>query len=238
MNNRISRSLQRSLVAVSTLIGLATIPAVCIAAPATPGAAYMSVFLGASAPQDASVTITEFNPIATKNARIEFDPNINFGFTGGYNFGFLRLEGEMTYKRGDITKVTEQAYGIRYVNVDGHIEAFALMVNGFFDLHNESPVTPYIGGGMGGCSLRLNNTRGVDANTGALNTHIFLTDEDTVFAYQVGTGLEIVFNPRLSLDLGYRYFGTSKGSFRKDWPNSTDLNLESHNAAVGLRVKF
>ena len=230
-------SIKRSLVVMSALMGMAAIPAVCFASPARQGG-YMSVFLGASTPQDTSVTITEFNPVTTKDTQVQFDPGINIGSTAGYDFGFLRLEGEMSYKRGEINKVTEQTFGTRYINVDGYLGAFALMLNGFFDLHNETPVTPYLGGGIGFASVGLSDTRGVDANTGALNDHIFRSDDDTVLAYQAGAGLEVSLNRYLSLDLGYRYFGTSRASFRKDWPNSTDLKLESHNAAVALRIKF
>ncbi|HEY5522588.1 MAG TPA: outer membrane beta-barrel protein [Desulfuromonadaceae bacterium] len=232
-----SNLLKRSLVAISALVGMAAIPAVSFASPARPGP-YMSVFLGASALQDTTATISEFNPVTTKNAQVEFDPGLNIGATAGYDFGFLRLEGEMSYKQSEINSVSEQTFGTRYVNVDGHLGAFAMMMNGFFDLHNESPVTPYLGCGIGFASLNLNNTRGVDANSGALNDHIFRSDDDFVFAYQAGAGLEFALNQRLSLDLGYRYFGTSRGSFRKEWPNSTDLKFESHNAAVGLRLKF
>jgi len=230
-------NIRRNLAAVATLVGVAAIPAVCFASPARPGA-YMSGFLGVSAPQDTTVSISEFNPVTTKDAQVEFDPGINIGGTAGYDFGFFRLEGEMSYKRGEITSVTEESFGTRYRNVDGHIGAFAMMMNGFFDLHNESPVTPYLGGGMGFASVNLSNTRGVDAVRGAINDHVFRSDDDTVFAYQAGAGMEVALNRRLSLDLGYRYFGTSLASFRKDWPNSTDLRLKSHNAAFGLRLKF
>ncbi len=227
----------KSLIAISALIVMAASPAACFASPAKPGA-YMSFFLGGSVPQDANATITEFNPVTTKDALVQIDPGFNIGGTAGYDFGFLRLEGELSYKQADITRVTEQTFGVRYVNVDGYIGALAVMMNGFLDLHNESPVTPYIGGGIGGTSLRVSNTKGVDANSGAANNHVFEDDEATVFAYQLGAGLEVVFNPHLSLDLGYRYFGTSRGHFVKNWPSSTDLKFESHNAAIGLRVKF
>lgn len=230
-------NIKRSVVTIYTLLAIASIPAICAASPARPGG-YMSAFLGASIPQDADVTIRGFNPVTVKVARTQFDPGINIGGTGGYDFGFLRLEGEMSYKRGEITTVTAPSFGARYVNVDGHVGAFAMLINGFFDLHNPSPVTPYLGGGMGFASVNLSNTRGVDANSGALNYHIFQADDDNVFAYQAGAGVEVAMNRVLSLDLGYRYFGTSRASFRKDWPDTTDLQLKSHNAAVGLRIKF
>lgn len=229
----------RSLVAISALIGTAVIPAVSFAMPAQKGP-YLSVFVGASAPQDSSVTISEFNPaVSTKDAQVRFDPGLNIGGSAGYDFGFFRLEGEMSYKNSSITSVTEQqAPGTRYVNTDGNLGAFAMMMNGFFDLHNESPVTPYLGGGVGYAALNLDTTRGVDVQSGLLNNSIFRSDEDNVFAYQAGGGLQVALNRRLSLDLGYRYFGTTMASFRKDWPNSTDLKLSSHNGAVGLRIKF
>jgi len=230
-------NIKKGLIVFSALAGLAAAPAASFALPARPGA-YMSVFVGASAPQDTSITISEFNPVTTKNTRAQFDPGLNIGGTAGYDFGLLRLEGEMSYKNGEITSVTEQTFGTRYVNVDGRLGAFTMMMNGFLDLHNESPVTPYFGGGMGVGFLKLSSTRGVDANSGKLNDHIFSSDDDTVFAYQAGAGLEVALNRRLSLDLGYRYFGTSRANFGKDWPNSTTLNLSSHNAAVGLRIKF
>jgi opacity protein-like surface antigen len=230
-------NIKSSFVTIYTLIIMAAIPAVGSASPARPGG-YMSGFLGASVPQNADATISQFNPVSTRDARVEYDPGINLGVTGGYDFGFLRLEGEMSYKQAEMTAVSAPNFGTRYVNVDGHIGAFAMMLNSFFDLHNESPVTPYLGGGMGFAALHINDVRGVDASSGALNNHIFSADDDNVFAYQFGAGVDLALSRRLSIDLGYRYFATSKASFRKDWPNSTDLKFESHNAAVGLRIKF
>jgi opacity protein-like surface antigen len=230
-------NMKRKLIAISTLIGLAAIPAVSFASPPRPGP-YLSVFLGTSAPQDATVTLNEFNPISTKNALVQFDPGVNVGGTAGYDFGFLRLEGEMSYKQGEITTVSDPSFGTRYVNVDGHVGAFAMMMNGFFDLHNPSPVTPYLGGGMGFASVRLSDTRGIDAGTGAINNNIFSSDVDNVFAYQAGVGMELALTRRLSIDLGYRYFGTSRANFKKDWPNFSNVTLDSHNAAAGLRLKF
>jgi len=227
----------RAAVAACVLAGVAATPAASFAAPARPGP-YFSAFLGASAPQETSVTISEFNPVTTKNAGVQFDPGINIGGSAGYDFGFLRIEEEMSYKNGDISSVTEQGFNTRYVNVDGHLGSFAMLTNGFFDLHNDSPVTPYLGGGIGFATLNLSTTRGVDANLGVLNDHIFQSDQDTVFAYQAGAGLEVALNRRFSLDLGYRHFGTSRASFRKDWPNSTDLKLQSDNAQIGLRMRF
>jgi opacity protein-like surface antigen len=106
-----------------------------------------------------------------------------------------------------------------------------MMFNCFFDLHNDTPVTPYIGGGAGFAALHLEDT--------FVNTGLFYQeDDDTVFAYQAGAGLEIALNRRVSLDVGYRYFGTSRAEFNENFITETSLKYESHNAAVGVRVKF
>jgi opacity protein-like surface antigen len=229
--------IKKSLILVSALLGIAALPTVSLASPPHPGG-YMSVFVGASTPQDSAVTITEFNPVSVRETQVQYDAGLNIGGTAGYDFGYVRLEGELSYKRGEISTVTDQSSNTRYVNVDGHLGATAVMVNTFFDLHNESPVTPYLGGGIGVATLNLSDAKGVDATTGALNYHVFHSDDDNVFAYQAGAGVEVGLTRHLSLDMGYRYFATSSASFSKDWPNTTDLRLRSHNAAVALRVKF
>lgn len=228
---------QRSMTALIALTALFVIPVVASAATGNPGG-YVSFYLGASSPQDSTVSITEFAPVSAKSARVQFSSGENIGGTCGYDFGHFRLEGEMSYKEGEISSVTESTLGTRYVNADGQVGALAMLVNGFYDLHNETPVTPYVGAGMGFASLSLSDTRGVDANAGAINNHIFREDSDNVLAFQAGAGVAVNLNRLLSVDVGYRYFATATASLRKDWPNSTDLKIASHNATVGVRVKF
>ncbi|MBA4423822.1 MAG: porin family protein, partial [Syntrophus sp. (in: bacteria)] len=90
---------------------------------------------------------------------------------------------------------------------------------------------------VGFATLYLSDTFGTDTNTG-YRERLYRSDDDTVFAYQAGAGLEIAFTKILSLDLGYRYFGTAKGNFNRNTSTATELKFESHNASVGFRVKF
>lgn len=216
------------LAAVITLV----IPAVCTATPSRPGP-YVSGFIGISVPQNTDVS--GFDNFAGKSfyERVEFDPGINIGGTAGFDYGIFRLEGELSYKHGEISTISDQAGSYRYRNVDGTLGALALMFNAFFDLHNSSPVTPYLGGGIGFASLHLSDTF-VPGDP----LPIYQEDDDSVFAYQAGAGLEIALNHRLSLDLGYRYFATTQARFGTNRDITTDLKFQSHNTAVGLRVKF
>jgi len=220
--------MKRVLVAVAA-IALWGIPAMGEAAPSRPGG-YFSGFLGVNIPQDADVDSTFFGG-TTFSDRVEFDPSVAVGGTVGYDFGYLRLEGEISYRHAEIGSVTDRLSGAPYHGVDGDVGALGFMANTFFDLENSTPITPYWGGGIGFAVMNVSDTTSAEGQ-------LYYEGEDTVFAYQAGAGVEIALNPFLSLDLGYRYFGTSEATIDEDSPQSTRFRLESHNALLGLRVKF
>ena len=215
---------------LATLVTI-SIPSLCIAAAGRPGP-YISVFMGTSVARDQNVSGFDSanNPF---DDRVTFDPGIYVGGTAGYDFGFLRLEGELSYRDAPIDTVTGSS-GFRYRSVDGNLGAFATMFNAFLDLHNASRITPYVGGGIGVATLHLSDTTAFD-NSGKL----FLYDDssDTVFASQVGAGMDIAINRRCSLDVGYRYFITDRARLDGDFITS-NFRLESHNAMVGFKFKF
>jgi opacity protein-like surface antigen len=227
--------MKKKLIAFAALVTL-SLPAICSAMPPQPGP-YASGFAGVSVPTNTDVTSTTFGPGATTfNDRVEFDPGINIGGAGGYDFGYLRVEGELSYKNGEMSNITEQISGTKFANVDGRLGALAVMFNAFLDLHNDTRVTPYFGGGVGFANLHLSDTFGTSTATGN-RSRLYRSDDDTVFAYQAGAGLEIALTKMLSLDLGYRYFGTTKAKFDKN-SSTTELKFESHNASIGIRIRF
>ncbi len=229
--------MKKRLITIAAAIAVISIPAMGTAAPARPGG-YVSGFIGASITRDTDAdTVDYIAPVTTFNDRVQFDPGITVGGTGGYDFGFLRLEGELSYKHAEMKGITDRNSGDRFRSIDGSLGALALMGNAFFDLHNSSPVTPYWGAGAGLAFLHLSDTHGTNTATGSRD-FIYSEGDDTVFAYQAGGGVDIALNRKLSLDVGYRYFGTSTATFDKDVTRTTELKMESHNVAVGLRVKF
>lgn len=228
--------MKRKFVILAALTTLA-IPVVGSAAPARPGP-YVGGFVGAAIPLSQNATTDDFNQNQTFNDRVKFDPGISVGGTGGYDFGYVRLEGEMSYKHAEISSVTDRDTGDTYGSMHGSVGAFAVMGNGFFDFHNPSPITPYIGGGVGFATLHLSDTSGILRGGTGGRTSLYDADDDTVFAYQAGAGLEIAINRRFSLDLGYRYFGTSKARFNEGSSRETSMKFESHNAIAGVRFKF
>ena len=226
--------MKKSLFAFIALVTF-SMPAICSATPPRMGP-YVSGFVGVSVPTNTNVTGFD-SRVGNLDDRVEFDPGINIGGTGGFDFGFLRLEGELSYKHGEMARVTDRFDGTRFNDVDGRVGALAMMGNAFLDLHNPSPITPYFGGGIGFAAMHQSDTFGTNTSTGD-RTELYRSDDDTVFAYQAGAGLEIALSRMLSLDIGYRYFRTSSATFNRDASIENELKFESHNAAVGVRVKF
>lgn len=222
--------MRKGFVALFALVILA-VPALCLATPPVPGA-YVSGFIGASVPNDINVTGSQIDD------RVTFDPGVNLGATGGFDFGILRLEGELSYKHGEIVGVLDRIAAERFRSIDGRIGVLAMMGNMFIDLHNPSPITPYFGGGIGFATVHQSDTFGTSVINGD-RVQLYESDDDAVFAYQAGGGLEIALNRILSLDLSYRYFRTSRASFNDDtFSQDNELKFGSHNAAAGIRVKF
>lgn len=213
---------------------LIAIPAIAAAAPARPGP-YVSGFLGASFANEADISTFDSTGIEVANDRVSFDPGINVGGTGGYDFGFVRLEGEISYKHHEMDKMRDNFTGTNYRRVDGNIGALAVLFNSFVDFHNDSPITPYIGGGIGFATLHLSDT----FVSNRIPTPYFLKDDASVFAYQAGGGIDIALNRIVSLDVGYRYLGTDKAVFDGNSAIETyETKFNSHNFAIGVRVKF
>lgn len=219
---------------ISSVLLLA-LPATSAATPPHVGP-YVSGFIGISIPKDSDVRTDYYDNTPSERDQVEFDPGINIGGTGGYDFGMLRLEGEISYKNSEIASITDINRNSRFRNTDGNLGVSAFMANAFFDLHNDTRVTPYLGGGIGFAVLSLSDTFGTDSTF--VRRHLYDEEDDAVFAYQAGAGVDIAINRRYSLDLGYRYFGTDTANFDNNFDRSSSLKFESHNVIVGFRVTF
>lgn len=224
--------MKRNTILAALLAALA-IPSLAWSDPPRPGP-YLNLFVGVTVPEDRHAD--SFDEGGFYDDRVEFDPGINVGGSGGFDFGYVRLEAELAYKEGDISSVYDSTRNVSYGDLHGSLGAFSVMANCFVDLHNNTPVTPYFGGGIGFATLYLDDTRGTDKSSG-LEDFLYDSDDDTVFAYQVGAGLEIAINRFFSLDLGYRYFATDEGDFEGGIAG-TRMKFESHNGTVGFRYKF
>jgi len=178
---------------------------------------YISGNIGTGVPTD-----SDWSDVYNETIHGSADSDAGLAFTGaaGYNFGMFRLEGELAYQQNDFnTGNISFNNNNRYHSVDGDTSVWSGLVNGYFDFHNSSRFTPFVGGGIGLASIDI-DTLGLD-------------DDDSVFAWQVGCGVAFAINDQLNLDLTYRYFATED-------PEYAGLNYEfsSNNFYAGLRYQF
>ena len=150
---------------------------------------------------------------------IEFKQGYAVGIAGGYNFGMFRVEGEIGYQKNDMDSRSDCSGGACVSGniASSDITALSFLINGYFDFVNSSRFTPYISGGIGMANLDYKITN--------------WSDNDTVFAYQVGAGVAFAINKHFTIDLKYRFFATEE-------LETTIGTFESHNVYLGVRYNF
>jgi len=166
---------------------------------------YFSISGGPWFPTHTTSNDATFTPVETR-----YDGGIGVSGAFGAELGtFFRLENELSYRyapgRNDI----------------GDTWAFAWMLNAWLQARNQTPVTPYFGGGFG-------LGRGHVVSAGPWDGDM------TGVAYQAGCGLDIRLDRRTSLDIGYRYFGISDTGN----DNTHGDGLAGSTIAAGVRVRF
>jgi opacity protein-like surface antigen len=91
----------------------------------------------------------------------------------------------------------------------------------------EGKVHPYIGGGIGGSAMNIQNTESIG------NTTVNVANETaSAFAWQLLAGVNFELAPNLSADLGYKYFGTNPGF------TAINVNYRAQAVTFGLNFHF
>ena len=137
----------------------------------------------------------------------------------------VRLEGELGYQTTPLSKF---AFALEPHNRRGDARRFSVLGSAYYDLHNPTPFTPYIGGGLGVAWVVID-----DAQVRSGATAEAVTERTTVFAYQLGLGASYHLTPEVKLDLGYRYYATAELPLEQ-----ADMSHASHNLYAGLRFAF
>ena len=163
------------------------------------------------------------------------------GFNAGARLGFAyrpwRFEGEFRYQTNEAQWLINGPLrsGARH-----DYNASALLANVIYDLDTGWFVSPHIGGGIGPVHL--------DATLSSGSLGKVMTGSDWVFGYQAIGGLSFPINQTLTVDLDYRYLGTTTPHF-KTGKNFVDGGIpapglrvatgyDSHSLVASLLVKF
>lgn len=177
-----------------------------------------------------AVNVMRDHDFNTASGQIDTDMDTGYGISGavGYDYGQVRAEVEMAYRQNDVSSHTLAGTGA-LANPGGDVSSLAVMVNGYYDFDTQSPLTPYVGAGIGVANVDFQ-----DYASGATNA---MSGDDTTFAYQAIAGLEYEFVDHLSALVEYRYFATSDIDVDSTLGGnlSTDTSYGNHSFLLGLK---
>lgn len=164
---------------------------------------------------------------------------IGYDFNSKFNIP-VRAELEYSLFSQFSSNVDFTFANILFTGINAEINMQTLLLNAYYDFHNSSKFTPYIGLGIGIAFV------GADANDpmGTIGKN-----KQTNFAWNIGVGSSYAFTDKFSLDLAYRYaqFGkgetetlaipaTSTSPSGEIW-GSTDT-ISAHQVMLGVRYTF
>lgn len=162
----------------------------------------------------------------------ETDTGFNVGGTVGYDFGNIRTAFEYTFRRNELDEGDSEALPGIDIDLDGTFDVHTFMAAAYYDFHNKTKLTPYIGTGIG---LAHFNVSDVTASVGGFSGSA-PGGSDQAFAYKFEGGADYAVTPNVSLTGAYEFVGTAK----KDYGDIVDYeaSLASHNFKAGLRYTF
>jgi opacity protein-like surface antigen len=195
------------------------------------------------------------------NDNLDYNYDLNVQETGifGVKFGgihpeikYFSLELEYSYLNPDIDRTVLSTSGTDYSAMEGDAKIHNLMFNFIFK-YPEGKIHPYLGFGLGASIVDLSLTP--TSNVGGMIYSERRSAENTVFSWQVLTGVDIDLANNLSLDIGCRYFNTEskEGDYevyynddhnQADYHNDADhhhgpiLDFRTFMVTLGLKFRF
>lgn len=200
---------------------------------------YFRIGVGASFASDLDQDINN-NPnlvfVAAAPQRQSLNVDSTPTFAGALGFDYadgIRTELEYRYANANIESITvsDSINPDIVMPTDESLSAHLLMANFYFDLNNDSNLTPFIGGGVGGAFVTNENG-----------------DRDSALAYQGRAGVSYDFGGGISISAEYIYtrsrdlaFGPNDDDFTPSGPFEPRYDgapYVSSSAMVSFRKQF
>jgi opacity protein-like surface antigen len=189
-------------------------------APAQTSPFYVGVFGGYVMPED-----MHFN---VNTAAVSFDVATDSTGIIGFKFGYVLPAARFLALEMEFNHMFEHNYGP--TTVSGVIEAGDVYLSNFFFnallRYPDGKIHPYVGAGIGSCYFHIKGTETYRGVT------LFAEEEDYSFAWQFLAGVNFEIANNLSVDLGYRYYGTDASLL------ITDIEYRANIITAGINFHF
>jgi len=188
---------------------------------------YVGAFIGGNALMTAKSTddLGSFS--------LTFDPALQGSIAAGWDLepgnpvgeGRIELEYSRRSNPLDQVKFAEGSF-----KGGGNVTADSLLLNFFGVFRGDRRWSPYAGVGLGAARIEVSDLQVTGQPLSNGSTY--------VFAYQLAVGLDFTLTERLSLDLGYRFFNSTRPEFTEANGLKFEMDYLSHSAILGLRFGF
>ncbi len=153
--------------------------------------------------EDLDLDVGAFKKAVTLDHKYGYDADV----IAGYDFGPIRLEAELGYKRAKVDEFQQVAGGGftgGVFNGTGRTQVISSMINALLDFGDDAGVSGYVGGGAGISQIKFRNISGTGANA------LFLRDKDAELSWQAIAGIRAAITPNVDIGLKYRFFNTTR----------------------------
>lgn len=216
---------------VKLLAGTATVLLASGLSPASADDFYFSAFGGVNFLHDLKLVPQIGIQLSGGPRHIDTKTGFVVGAAAGINFlDMFRTELEVSFRHNNLKKLSIPAEGT--VGIGDDITAFALMVNGWFDIPVGETVKVTLGGGLGYASIAYDGAISINAPA------TFVKDSDGVFAFQLGGGVAVHLPNGMYLTGDYRFFGAPNYRLKVSGgaPDTVKGDYYSHSIMLGLRI--
>ncbi len=187
-----------------------------------------------------------FTAVPTPFRSSDIDESFNLGIGIGYQVNeWFRVDGTMEYVFGaDFHGTFDCGVCVGGItNETAEISKLRLLANAYVDLGTFGGLTPYVGAGIGGTYVSVEDyTQDFAVPPQDPRHH---DESNWRFTYALHAGLSYAVSSELSLDLGYTYANMSDGGFAGysidtniSQPQIYDEGFENHVFRAGLRYHW
>jgi opacity protein-like surface antigen len=172
---------------------------------------------------------------------VKYGTGLDVDLIGGYDFGMVRLEAELGWKRAGIDGLEIRNFPLTgipfgsHINTDGHGRALSGMINGLLDFGDEDSWSGYVGAGIGLADVRV--SMGEDPEFPGL----VVEGSDSRPAWQAIMGVRTAVSPNIDVGLKYRFFNVPNLKFDDSSGlgfNTLRSKWRSHSLLLSLTYNF
>ena len=186
-------------------------------------------------------------PLSTESLDVPTGDNIaadlktgyDFDVIAGYDWGWVRTEGELSLKRAAFDQVAIGDDNVLFSGVhdaDGYIQSVSIMANVLADVPLGSGFNLTAGPGFGWGRLFVHAK--VDTDNDGIDTAKLDDETDSGWLWQLTGGLRKQVSEHLDVGVKYRYINTGKRKYETGFFGDAEGKLKTHSVLASLVYNF